>query len=417
LVRGAGCEPANPIRFSFKGGAMPPLVLSVEADAVVRGLRAALLRDAGFDVVEAATGADALKLAAEKQPALAVVAVELPGMDGLAVCRRLKADPHTASIPVLHVSSRGESLRDYPDSIESGAGAWLREPLDPAVFVSVAKALVRAGSSDIAGLMRVEKALRERIEELETVMEVAPAAIWAAHDPQCREITGNRMADRFYEADAGENVSANVTDARRFFQGGRELHAQELPMQEAAARGIDIRDSELDVLLPSGKRLSMLGSASPLRDALRESEAVLRSFFDSPGVMRGIVELIDGRIVHVSCNAAAAEMYGVSRESIAGKSASEAGAPNKVARRWVALYEKARRTGKAVSMEYARRDANGQERRLLGGRAFRAAIRVYHPRSDRTPAGGGRAAPVGRAVPRAVRRNDRGVLHHRGDIR
>jgi PAS domain S-box-containing protein len=100
-------------------------------------------------------------------------------------------------------------------------------------------------------------------------------------------------------------------------------------------------------------------------EALRESEAILRSFFDSPEVMRGIVESIDGRIIHISCNAAAAEMYGVERVSIAGKSAIEAGVSEEIAQTWVALYEKSRRSGKSVSMEYARRDAGGRERWLL----------------------------------------------------
>ena len=45
----------------------------------------------------------------------------------------------------------------------------------------------------------------------------------------------------------------------------------------------------------------------------RENEALLRSFFDSAGVMRGFVDLIDGRIVHVSCNQVAANMYGLDR--------------------------------------------------------------------------------------------------------
>lgn len=484
---------------------MRQTVLSVSGDAVAPGVRNQALRDAGFEVVEAATAADALKLASEKQPALIVLAIDLPGMDGLEVCRRLKADPRTAFIPVLHIPSSGGSLRGYPESLESGADAYLRAPLDPPTLISVAKALIRARSGgalqqeraaldamaqfpeqnpapalrvsrdgallyanasakalmadwicqvgqnvpgdlrraveealaqgapaefevrsggrdysfeiapiagygyanlygrDLTQRKRLAQQLRERVEELETVMEVAPVAIWVAHDARCEEITGNRMADRFYEAGAGENVSANVTEARRFFQGGRELQAQELPMQEAAARNLDIRDSELDVLLPSGARMNMLGNASPLRDAsgqvrgcvgtflditgrkraedaLRESEAVLRGFFDSPGVMRGFVDLIDGRIVHVSCNAAAAEMYGVDRESIAGKSATEAGARDQVARSWEGLYEESRRTGQPVSMEYARRDAGGQERWLLATASYLGAEPSQNPR-------------------------------------
>ncbi len=101
------------------------------------------------------------------------------------------------------------------------------------------------------------------------------------------------------------------------------------------------------------------------KQSLREHEAILRSFFDSAGVMRGIVEVVDGRIIHVSCNQAAADMFGVDRDSIAGKSAREAGATEAVERTWTALYEDSRRTGMPVSTEYARRDAQGRERWLL----------------------------------------------------
>jgi len=256
---------------------------------------------------------------------------------------------------------------------------------------------------DLTVRKRLADQLREQVEELETVMDVAPVAIWVAHDPKCQEITGNRMADLFYEAGEGENVSANVSTVRRFFQGGRELEPRELPMQEAAARGVDIRNSELDVILPSGRSMKMLGNASPLRDAagqvrgcvgtflditeykraeeaLRENEAVLRSFFDSPGMMRGFVELIDGAIVHVSCNAAAAELYGVDRDSIAGRSATEAGAAEEVVRLWVDLYEQSRRTGKPVSMEYARRGADGRERWLLATASYVGTGHSGNPR-------------------------------------
>jgi PAS domain S-box-containing protein len=114
--------------------------------------------------------------------------------------------------------------------------------------------------------------------------------------------------------------------------------------------------------------------------SLRESETFLRSLFDSPEVMRGIVELVDGVIVHVSCNETAATMYGIARESISGKSSAETGASESVAQEWVRLYQESRRTGKPVSMEYDRRDANGEERWLLATASYLGAGAAGNPR-------------------------------------
>ncbi|HSK09003.1 MAG TPA: ATP-binding protein, partial [Vicinamibacterales bacterium] len=139
--------------------------------------------------------------------------------------------------------------------------------------------------SDVSGRVRQAELLRRRAEELERLMEVAPVAIWVSHDPGCRVITGNRTANQFYEAKPGENVSAGpepgvVAAERRFFQDGRELAPGELPMQMAAARGIEVRDSELEVLLPSGRRIYMAGHALPLRDAGGELRGAVGAFLD-----------------------------------------------------------------------------------------------------------------------------------------
>ena len=88
------------------------------------------------------------------------------------------------------------------------------------------------------------------------------------------------MANEFYEAEVRENVSANVTPVRRFFCKGRELTADELPMQEATLKDIDVRNVELDVLLPSGKRRVILGSASPLHDAEGNVRGSIGAFSD-----------------------------------------------------------------------------------------------------------------------------------------
>ncbi len=133
---------------------------------------------------------------------------------------------------------------------------------------------------DITEPRRLQEQLQQRLQELEAVMEVAPVAIWVATDTACNEIVGNRMADRFYEATSGENVSANQTGARRFFRGDQELSAEELPMQQAAALGTDIRNAEMDVLLPSNRRLHLLGNASPLRDGAGQVRGCVGAFID-----------------------------------------------------------------------------------------------------------------------------------------
>ncbi len=90
-----------------------------------------------------------------------------------------------------------------------------------------------------------EETARQHTEELEKLMDVVPAAIWVSHDPQCHEISGNKAANRFYEAKEGDNVSAGPAHTgqdttRRFFRDGRELQPDELTMQEAASRGVDV---------------------------------------------------------------------------------------------------------------------------------------------------------------------------------
>jgi PAS domain S-box-containing protein len=109
----------------------------------------------------------------------------------------------------------------------------------------------------------------------------------------------------------------------------------------------------------SGEPLRMSGVCIDITDrkqaeeALRESDSILRSFFDSSGVMRGIVEVIaDDDIRHIADNAVTANFIGLTPDDMKNKCGSELGEPRDILRRWVSYYRESQRSGKPVVFEY-----------------------------------------------------------------
>ena len=84
-----------------KGG--PIKILAVDDNPAALYATARVLRSAGYEVLEATTGNAALRAAAQAD--LVVLDINLPDMDGFEVCRRLRARPETAQLPVLHLSA------------------------------------------------------------------------------------------------------------------------------------------------------------------------------------------------------------------------------------------------------------------------------------------------------------------------
>jgi PAS domain S-box-containing protein len=512
---------------------MPGTVLHVDPDDDARHARSKVLRDAGFEPIEAASAAGALSLAMERSPSLVLLAVRVPGVDGFEICRVLKTAPATARIPVCLVSNLGETEHRSPASAGSGAEAHLREPVTPDALIATLSALLRAASAEaraeeaereVAGILesigaalfrldgefrftylnreaervlgmsrgvllgrslfevfpatlgtrleaeyrramnarvtarfeyryepwkkwyeiaaypvssggmavhfqeitrhketeealqqsrhlaklaseaglfssfvwwipedrfvlspelwklygrepgatevrssfwseclypgererlesivnecwqqrnpiadcdfrivtpgneirwihcrisfqyddsgsprfavainvditerkQLEEQARERLEDMEKLMDVAPVAILKAQDPQCHRVTGNSLAVELFRLGKGQNMSASPVPGEaappiRFFRNGRELRTDELPMQEAAARNAEVRDAELEVMLPDGRRIFVLGHASPLRDANGQARGSIGTFLDiSPRIFRAI---------------------------------------------------------------------------------------------------------------------------------
>lgn len=123
--------------------AEPASILVVDDSDASRYLLSSWLRRGGYRVTEAATGAEALSVVAGKRPDLMLLDVNLPDMSGLDVCARVKADPSTAVVPVIHVSATAVEPEDEARGLTGGADAYLLEPVDPRVLVATIEAVLR----------------------------------------------------------------------------------------------------------------------------------------------------------------------------------------------------------------------------------------------------------------------------------
>ena len=102
------------------------------------------LATAGFEVVEAMHGEQALGTAARTTPEIAIVDVMLPGIDGFELCRRFKADPRTARIRVIHTSVRPDVEKLQELSRAAGGDAFLPQPFTKGDLASTLRAMLVA---------------------------------------------------------------------------------------------------------------------------------------------------------------------------------------------------------------------------------------------------------------------------------
>ena len=118
-------------------------VLVVDDDRVIQQLLEVNLELEGYEVVAtAADGKEALDKIAELKPDLVILDIMMPKMDGLEVCRRLRADPELAKIPVILLSARAQDM-DIREGLEIGASAYLTKPFDPVELLEVVGRLVK----------------------------------------------------------------------------------------------------------------------------------------------------------------------------------------------------------------------------------------------------------------------------------
>ena len=165
-------------------------IVVVDDNAASLYSTARILRSAGFEVIEATTGAEALA-AATQDIGLIVLYINLPDIDGLEVCRRLRAGSNMAYLPIIHLTATFMASNDMEQGLSAGGDSYLTHPVDPPVLIATVRALLFARQADV--LKRTTDA------RFRTIFELASSGI-ALLDPDLKFLDVNpdfcRLAGR-----------------------------------------------------------------------------------------------------------------------------------------------------------------------------------------------------------------------------
>jgi DNA-binding response OmpR family regulator len=129
---------------------VPDRILIVEDEANIASFVKLYLEKAGFAVERAATGTDGVARTRESQPALIVLDLNLPDIDGLEVCRRIRA---TSQVPILMLTARDDDI-DKIVGLEVGADDYVTKPFNPRELVARIKTILRRATTPAAPARR-----------------------------------------------------------------------------------------------------------------------------------------------------------------------------------------------------------------------------------------------------------------------
>ena len=227
-------------------------ILLIEDDPEIRELVMISFAREGWDVATAADGESGLASLAAKPPACIVLDIMLPGMDGLEVLRRLKAEPATRRIPIIMTTARGEDA-DVVAGLELGADDYVVKPFSPRVLAA-----------------RVRVALR-RVAELREAPEGGGRVVRGSLvlDPRRHDV---RLDERQVELSATEFAILELLmrSPGRVFTRTGIIDAVKGPDYPVTDRSVDVQILQLRKKLGSGGELveTVRGVGYRLKDGL-----------------------------------------------------------------------------------------------------------------------------------------------------
>jgi PAS domain S-box-containing protein len=242
----------------------PHLILNVDDNDGARYAKTRILQSAGFQVIEATNGTDALATVKRGGVALVLLDVKLPDINGIEVCRRIKADADSALVLVLQTSAALTGRADKIRGLEGGADNYLAAPIEADELIANVNALLRMRQTQSA-LRDSEERFRQLTDNIEDVfwMFSVPERALEYVSPAYATIWGRDPAS--LEGAPGSWLEAVHMDDR--------AHVARL---WEALRTEPHYEAEFRVMLPDGSQRWVRDRLFPVRDARDEVYRVAR---------------------------------------------------------------------------------------------------------------------------------------------
>ncbi|MBF0288250.1 MAG: response regulator [SAR324 cluster bacterium] len=241
----------------------PIKILVVEDDPQIRFASTRTLKSAGYEVMEASTGTDGLRLATQEKPDLVLLDIGLPGIDGFEICRRIKQSPELKNIYVMMASGSMTDSDHQIEGLELGADGYVIRPIPNKELLARVQSILR--------LKQTEDKLRLHQDYLDNILK-SMADMLIVVDPDLSIRTINQTACDLLGYEESELIGETI---RIIFEGdGPQLFHEEdgstaetpaVEIEKLIERGL-VHNIETSCLAKDGKKIPVLLSGSVMRD-------------------------------------------------------------------------------------------------------------------------------------------------------
>ena len=240
-------------------------ILVVDDDPTVRDILTRQLARAGYEVLPAGNGEDALEIARRFRPAVITLDVMIPGRDGWSVLGDLKADPETRDIPVVMITMVDERERAYT----LGAAEYLNKPIDRGALLEImrrlgrgpARVLLVEDDPDTRDMTRrsLEKhghevlTASDGVEGLASLERASPPPDVILLDLMMPNMDGFTFLDRLQDNE-WRNIPVVIVTAKELDEEERTYLNQRVSQTIAKGGNVDLQDALEQIIAPAGRR-------------------------------------------------------------------------------------------------------------------------------------------------------------------